>query len=330
MAKPNPISELNCAAAAESVIPLVLQAQLQAMCKLRRRALDWGDPEGVHAMRVCSRRLRSAMSDFRPFVRASLPRVKLRRIADALGAVRDLDVALIALDQLGKQAKGEAAEGIQIIADEFRGRRKHARTKLKTAIRPAVIDEFRNEFHHGLNELRISKRSAAKTVAPAITLRDIARDIIFERIKEVRAASHQLYFPFHIKELHELRILAKRLRYAVELFSECWQPKLRPVAKEISLLQTSLGELHDCDSWIEALSARLKDGERKHHSDVKDVRVRAGATWLLRHFAGTRMEHYRAALVRWQEWTANNFLLNLESVVAEIYEQTQARGTPKV
>ena len=61
-----------------------------------------------------------------------------------------------------------------------------------------------------------------------------------------------------------------------------------------------------------------------------DVRVRAGATWLLRHFAGTRMEHYRAALVRWQEWTANNFLLNLESVVAEIYEQTQARGTPKV
>ncbi|HYW70732.1 MAG TPA: CHAD domain-containing protein, partial [Pyrinomonadaceae bacterium] len=205
MAKSAPISAASCPALAESIIPIALQTHLKAMCKLRRRALEWSDPEGVHAMRVSSRRLRSAMSDFRPFVHARLPRVKLRRIADALGAVRDLDVALIALDGLSKQAKGEAATGIQIIADESRARRKDARAKLKNAIRPAVIDEFRNEFQAGLKDLRLSKRSAAKLGALPVTLRDVGRQIIVERTREVRAASLHLYFPFHIKELHELR-----------------------------------------------------------------------------------------------------------------------------
>src|SRR5437762_11227050 len=103
MPKPRPFSESDAKAAAEEMIPLVLRGQLKAMCKLRARALEWSDPEGVHAMRVCSRRLRSAMSDFRPFIRARLPVGKLRRIADALGAVRDQDVALVALDELSKQ-----------------------------------------------------------------------------------------------------------------------------------------------------------------------------------------------------------------------------------
>src|SRR5205809_238755 len=112
MSKSKSFSGLDCSAPAEEMIQFVLRAQLKAMCKLRSRALDWKDPEGVHAMRVCSRRLRSAMSDFRPYVRVSLPRVKLRVIADALGAVRDQDVALLALENLSAQAESEAAAGI--------------------------------------------------------------------------------------------------------------------------------------------------------------------------------------------------------------------------
>jgi CHAD domain-containing protein len=317
MAKSKPLSELDCSAPAEEIVSQVLRAQLKTMCKLRRKALDWDDPEGVHGMRVSSRRLRSAMSDFRPYVRVRLPRVKLRSIADGLGAVRDQDVALMALNEFSAQAKGAAANGIQIIANEFQKRRKDARTKLKVSIRPAVIDQFRDEFQDGLKQLTLAapKRSRATADAPALTFRDLGRKIILERIKEVREASHHLYFPFHIKELHELRIMAKRLRYAAETFSWCWEPNPHAIAKEISLLQTSLGELHDCDVWLEGLSARLKQLEGKRHSDEQDLAVRAGAIWLIRHFAAARMDHYRAALGRWQEWTTNDFLAKLEAVI---------------
>jgi CHAD domain-containing protein len=317
MAKSKPFSELDCSAPAEEIVPLVLRAQLKAMCKLRRKALDWNDPEGVHAMRVCSRRLRSAMSDFRPYVRVRLPRVKLRSIADALGGVRDQDVALMALHEFSAQAKGAAANGIQIVANEFKERRKDARAKLKVSIRPAVIDQFRDEFQDGLKQLKMAgpKRSRATADARAVPFRHLGRQIILERIKEVRGASHHLYFPFHISELHELRIQAKRLRYAVEMFSGCWEPNLHAIAKEISLLQTSLGELHDCDVWLEGLSARLKQLERKRHAHEDDLLVRAGAIWLIKHFAAARMDHYRAALGRWQEWTANDFLAKVESAI---------------
>ena len=316
MAKSKAFSQLDCSAPAEEIVPAVLRAQLKAMCKLRRKALDWSDPEGVHAMRVCSRRLRSAMSDFRPCVRVRLPRVKLRKIADALGTVRDHDVALIALNEFSAQAKGDASFGIKIIADEFEARRQDARANLEVAIRQVLIDEFREEFQAGLKELTMArpKQSHASEI-PAMTFRDLGRGVILERIKEVRAASHHLYFPFQIKELHELRIMAKRLRYAVEMFSGCWDSNLQAIAKEISLLQTSLGELHDCDVWLAALSARLKHLEHKRHPDEQDLRVQAGAVWLVRHFAVARMDHYRAALGRWQEWTTINFLTKLESVV---------------
>jgi CHAD domain-containing protein len=318
MAKSKPPAGLDCSGPAEKNIPLILRAQVKAMCKLRREALDWADPEGVHAMRVCSRRLRSAVSDFRPFVHLRLPRVSLRNIADALGAVRDQDVALIALNEFSAQARGAAADGIQIIADEFKEQRKVARARLKIAIRPAVIEEFREQSQKGLKELTLAlpKRTRLEIAPADVTFRRIGRQIILARISEVRDASHQLYFPFHIKELHELRILAKRLRYAVEMFSACWEPDLHASAKEISLLQTSLGELHDCDVWLEGLGERLRHLERKRHCDEKDLRVRAGAVWLIRHFAAERMDHYRAALGRWQEWMTSDFLTKLEETLS--------------
>src|ERR1041385_4305441 len=294
MAKSKPSSQLDCSAPAEEVVPAVLRAQLKAMCKLRRQALDWSDPEGVHAMRVCSRRLRSSMSDFRPYVRVRLPRVKLRKIADALGAVRDHDVALLALNEFSAQAKGDASFGIRIIAEEFEERRKDARANLEVAIRKVLIDEFREEFQAGLKELAMARPKRSRpSEDSAIAFRDLGGRVILDRITEVRAAGHHLYFPFHIKELHELRILAERLRYALEIFSSCWNPDLYAIAREISLLQTSLGELHDCDVWLAAQSARLKSLEHKRHPDQKDLRVQAGAVWLIRHFAIERMDHYR-------------------------------------
>ncbi|HMH44783.1 MAG TPA: CHAD domain-containing protein, partial [Pyrinomonadaceae bacterium] len=243
-----------------------------------------------------------------------------------------------ALEYLRAHAKGPAAEGIQIIADEHRKRRKEAREKLKIAIKPSVIDHFRKEFQAKLKTLRIvsAKESPPKSVDESISFREIAREIVLIRIKELREASHHLYFPFQIKELHELRILAKRLRYAVELFAGCWERHSDEIAKEISMLQTSLGELHDCDVWIDNLGKRLKQTAQKDKSDETTFQLRAGAAWLVKYFVKERTEHYREALTRWQEWQSNNFLEQLESIldsstgVSPVNHAPDARATIKL
>jgi len=314
MAKVKDIAGLDCAGPADKMVRLVLRAQLKAMCGRRDKAIDWKDPEGVHDMRVLSRRLRSAVSDFKPYVRkASLPRLKLRAIANSLGEVRDEDVALMALEELKSKAKGAAAEGIKMLAEEHRKRRKEARDRLKSHIRKAAIDDFRKEFSAKLRAIAIvfPKSSGDKEADDTSSFRNVGVEIIKERLKDLSVASPHLYLPFEIKDLHEVRILAKRLRYAIELFAVCWGEELKEIAKEISLLQNSLGELHDCDVWINNLGSRLKRTARQTKSDEDILKLREGAAWLLKHFARERMEHYRDALARWEQWQADGFLERL-------------------
>jgi CHAD domain-containing protein len=312
------------------MIPLVLRAQLRAMCGHRDTALDWKDLEGVHDMRVLSRRLRSTISDFKPYFRkASLPRLKLRKLANALGDVRDEDVALMALEELRAKAKGKAADGIELLAQERREHRKQTRAALKSAIEKSAVEEFRKEFLAKLRALSIVFPRKTRGKQPGevvLSFRELGIQIIKARLKDLIAASPHLYEPFEIKDLHELRILSKRLRYAIELFAVCWGEEMEVMAREIAHLQTSLGELHDCDVWIEGLGARLKRTARKTITDEDSRKLKAGATWLLKHFAAERMEHYREALARWEQWQADEFLEGLVLILDRDSAQQEARA----
>ena len=320
MAKAKRISGLDCSAPAEKMVRLVLRTQLKAMCDLRDKALEWNDLEGVHDMRVASRRLRSTMSDFTPHLRkANLPHRKLKGIAKSLGDVRDEDVALLALEELKAKATEQAAEGIEMLAEERREKRNEVRSALQKAIKQSTLDEFRKEFLSKLRAIAIvppQKSARRRAGDEPLTFGRLEIEVIGSRLKELKAASRHIYFPFRIKELHEVRILAKRLRYAIELFAFCGREELWEIAKEVALMQTSLGEMHDCDVWIKSLGARLKQAAGKDKSSEEHARLRAGATWLVRHFAGERMEHYGDALARWQQWEIEGFPDKLESIVA--------------
>lgn len=316
------IRALDFAAAADNMIPVVLRAQVNAMCRHREAALNWKDPEGVHDMRVLSRRLRSSINDFRPYLRkGSLPRLKLRTIAGRLGEVRDIDVALIALQQLRSKTKGAAADGIKLLAVELRARRRTARAMLTNTLQEHAIEGFRKEFLAKLRAMLIVVPSEPQTetyASPlAVSFRSLGNDIISARLKDFVSASSCLYMPYQIKKLHELRILAKRLRYSLELFALGWGKEMETMAKEVAQMQTSLGELHDCDVWIQDLGSRLKRTARKASTEQPELQMRAGATWLLKHFAAARAEHYRAAVSRWEQWQAEGFL---EQIAAKVRE----------
>src|SRR5436853_742564 len=316
------IHGLDPSAPADEMIKLALRTQIKAMCKLREKALDPKDTDGVHDMRVLSRRLRSHISDFKPYLRQpGLSVVKLRALAKSLGAVRDQDVALAALKASKPGATGGAFEGIEMLESERRTLREEALAALEKAITASAVDEVRDEFLARLAEVATvkPKKSAPQGEGdPVLIFGQVASEVIAERLKEFRsAAAETIYRPAATKDLHELRILSKRLRYAIELFAPCWGKELKDIAKEVALMQTSLGELHDCDVWIEDLGQRLRRTARKRKDDPDTARERAAAVWLLRHFAKERTEHYRAALTHWEDWESREFLNNLKSLVSE-------------
>ena len=142
-----------------------------------------------------------------------------------------------------------------------------------------------------------------------------ARSTLLKGLKELEASSISLYEPEKVEPLHEMRIAAKRLRYALELFKNCWGDSLGEFARQVAQLQSSLGELHDCDIWIEHFGKRLrrvkvKIGEQTTPQDERDAMI-----WLLSHFSRLRTKHYRAALARWHEWETKDFCNRLSATL---------------
>lgn len=312
MAKAKEITGLDCAADAEVWAAEVLRVRFEEVIGLRGAALDFSDIKGVHDMRVATRRLRGALRDFMPFMKtrpSKSVRRNLKKIADALGSVRDQDVAIVALETLETEAEIDVIkQGIEKLLNERRALRDVARLDLTEAIAVSRVNDLQERFTAAM------EKSAAARNKPkrAVSFSEAGRRAVTKALTEMLDLGTSLYEPFKTEELHEMRIAAKRLRYAIELFTACWGEKISPFAEEIAQMQAFLGEVHDCDIWIESLGQGLRRMEAKESDNESDYQT---AAWLLSEIYKKRTREYRAALKLWSQWKADSFAERMREAV---------------
>lgn len=346
MAKANKLTGIDEHANVVDGALLVLRARLDEMSGLREKALDWSDIEGVHDMRVASRRVRSAARDFAPYFRRRHLRpwrTEVKVVADALGQVRDQDVALAALEKLAQEAPPEVTQGIAGFINLHRQQLEKARAKLVPVISEEALADLRASASAALERAAQVRQSGGRGEAARQwpSFQHAGRDIILQRWHELEALSDSLYHPHATKALHDMRIAAKRVRYAVELFAQCCGESITAFAKEISEMQSSLGEMHDCDLWLEEFGEFLSRPPGKHlgeaatqNSGVNETAWRAAAVWLLHHFMQARTKHFRAALARWHKWETNDFgarlaeRINAGTATSAVVAQKSATSGP--
>lgn len=80
-----------------------------------------------------------------------------------------------------------------------------------------------------------------------------ARMIAKVRLEDVYSWESYVDNPYHIRELHNLRIAAKRLRYTFEVFENVLPVACKPILEELVQIQDELGALHDTDVMIALL-----------------------------------------------------------------------------
>jgi hypothetical protein len=97
-------------------------------------------------------------------------------------------------------------------------------------------------------------------IKPKGSFRDNARRVIAVRLDELLSWHEALDDPALMTELHDMRIAAKRLRYALEMFDVCF-PESTGVLKDLSGLQEELGDIHDLDMLTVLLRKRLRATE---------------------------------------------------------------------
>jgi triphosphatase len=211
-------------------------------------AAEGSNPEGVHQARVAIRRLRTALTLLRPAIGCdSVTDLKdrLGALARALGPARDWDVFLAgALGEIVAAFPGEAALASLARAAE--------------AARAAAYAEVRATLAAPAFRLLTLDLAAAVAAPPwragddaeaarlrAAPLGDFAAAALSRRHKRLMRAGEG-FAQLDIPALHALRIQAKRMRYAGELFGGLYgAKKRRRFQKAVGAVQDALGHLND-------------------------------------------------------------------------------------
>jgi CHAD domain-containing protein len=235
------------------------------------------DPEGVHQARVAVRRLRSDLQTFRPLLDRAWSdplRDELKWLGGVLGAVRDDDVHLEVLERL---------DAAPALVDELRRQRDRHRIDLCRALDTrrarTLLDALVDAAQHPRTTDDATGR-AAPLLAP----------LVHKRWKKLRRAVAELGDDPAPEQLHEVRILAKRCRYATIAVSPAFRgddaDRAAKFAKALGKLQDELGVVND----TAVITARL-DALRGH----RDRAVVFGAG----EATGRLRAEHDAAISRW-------------------------------
>lgn len=302
MAKAQPINGLDCDASAFTGASAVLHARLNEILSFHSNASQPDGVDGVHDMRVASRRFRSALRDFSPlFEKKPLKSLKkgIKVVANALGDVRDQDVAIEALQALREKAPNEVIKaGISFLTETRGTARSGAHARLLKLVTPEAMSAIQNKLGKALSSEGGPENSSAFRVFGADAM-ERAHNRFLER-------GEKIYDPFDDNALHKLRLAAKRLRYALELFDDCWAGELKPFAKYMSKLQSGLGQVHDSSEWISYL------GKEVLENNTVD---RQTAAWLISEFVSLRTAEYLKALELWNEWVNSDLSSRLRTTL---------------
>jgi len=264
--------------------------------------------EGIHDTRVAIRRFRSLMRDLKTLVDAHpfKPLLKqLKKLADEMGAVRDEDVFIEGLAKIAGGSDGPAA--IHRLLENAHERRGKALQKLSATLDNISADELSGLF----NAAAESVFGAPELFWPT-SVSAAGRHLIHRRLAELIDASKAIYDPADSKGLHKMRITAKRLRYASNIYVPIFGDQLREFVDETADLQTFLGETHDNDLWIADISAQLQKRERgtaRSRSEKNELAA------LLAKLVRKRAKRYARALDLWTEWQETDRFDNVRALI---------------
>ena len=207
------------------------------------------DPEGVHQARVATRRLRSDLRTFGPVLDpawAGRLRDELARYAEALGAARDADVLLDVL-AAGAASLDERDTSVAArLIDRLRQHRAGIQEELLAAMRSrrylALLDDLVAAAHTPAVLPEVATRSA-RSLGPLM-------ERPWKHLEHAVAAGGG--DPTDT-QLHEIRIRAKRARYAAEALVPAFGKRARRFAEAAAELQSVLGRHQDAviaSAWL--------------------------------------------------------------------------------
>jgi CHAD domain-containing protein len=208
-----------------------------------------GDPEAVHQARVATRKLRSHLRTFGPLLDAEWTdplRTELGWVALSLGAVRDQEVLL---ERLRERAKSLPANDLRSALGVL-----HLLEVDIAGLRKKLLADLDSTRYVDLLERLVAAAHAPAALPEADQpAGEVLPMLATDPWRRLRSAVKHLTDPPADADLHRIRILAKRARYAAEAVAAVVGAGAVTFARNAAKLQTILGEHQDsvtAQAWL--------------------------------------------------------------------------------
>jgi CHAD domain-containing protein len=254
------------------------------------------DVEHVHQLRVGSRRAAAAVRIFGDCLPARLHRRvrrALRAVRQAAGAARDWDVFLAMVAERLERSDDKQRRGLDFLLGYGHGQRVFAQAHLceATAGKAERLQGIIGDIGQALG-----------AAPPGPHLHDLAVPRLTEQLGAFEAAAGADVRAY--EALHQVRILGKRLRYAMELFESCFTPAFRdelyPCVAEMQEILGRANDSHVASLRLGELRDRIVRTQPDSWSDY-----RPAFEWLLRYHRRRLPEQRRLFTEWWESWKAS-------------------------
>ena len=175
---------------------------------------------------------------------------QMRRTAQLLGAVRDMDVAIAKLFSYQQKSRKKSAGDLQATLDEWIAKRTHAHQELVAWFDSHEYTEFVISFLQFCRtpgaEIADMTPAAEEAVVP-YQVRHVVPTMLLANFSHVRA--YEMWFEQQdevpLPTLHRLRIECKYLRYNLEFVGRLLGGESAEIITWLKELQDDLGDLND-------------------------------------------------------------------------------------
>jgi CHAD domain-containing protein len=253
-----PAVRLEAATACDTAFRIVARRCLKDLTSYHAATCQ-ADADALHHMRVAITRLRTAMSFFSPMVagmQCARIRDELKWLNSHLGVVRDLDVAIERLEEINKQSQ-------QADDRSWKQERAVSQRHLARVLRSARYQQLTKSISAWVEKGSWSRKTGTQAARQrACPVADHSTRQLARWQKKLLKKSRKLR-EFGIKKRHRLRLLNKKLNYAIEsiadLISSNEISKQQATMKYLRKAQKSLGQLND-DARAQSLAATVGRG----------------------------------------------------------------------
>lgn len=260
------------ASAMGAVAHKIFEKQFSKFVRWGPEVLTDLDSEPLHQMRVTSRKLRTALQLFKPFilVKPSLYQ-DFSKVAKCLGTVRDLDVLKLRLQEFQIQefqiqrrvSLEEQAQLYRLIDAIDRIRQKRFKRLTKT-LAGSTYESLLHQCQDWFDAPKFHLEAQWQTT---LALPDLLMPLVHawlnhpgwlaeETVLDESSNSVEAMVDSD-KVFHDLRKLTKQVRYQTEFFTAFYGPELSVFISELKTIQERLGEQQDNVVFAAFLEKRL-------------------------------------------------------------------------